>query len=173
MKIVAIDFETANYSANSACALGVAVVENERITRRGYRLIRPPQNDFVFSYIHGITWGDVRHKPSFIKVWDSVADLLEGADFFVAHNASFDRRVLASCFATAGRKPASPPFICTVRIARSLWKFRPASLDNVCAQLGISLRHHHAESDALACATIALRAMKEGFVLESAVLNGR
>jgi len=171
MKIVAIDFETANYAPESACALGVVAVEDGKITRTDYSLIRPPQNHFVFSYLHGIRWTQVRNQPSFIEVWDSFAELLCGADFLLAHNAPFDRRVLAACCAFAGREPALPPFICTVRVARSVWNFRPASLDNVCLQLGISLRHHHAESDALACATIAIRAMELGFSLRSAIVG--
>jgi len=172
VKLVAIDFETANYSPDSACALGVAAIENGRITQKEYSLIRPPKNNFVFSYIHGINWSQVRNQPSFIAVWDSFASLLHGADFFLAHYAPFDRRVLSACCSLAGREPVLLPFICTVRAARSVWKFRPASLDNVCSQLGISLRHHHAGSDALACATIAVRAMELGFSLPS-VAEGR
>jgi DNA polymerase-3 subunit epsilon len=171
VKFVAIDFETANYSPDSACALGIVAVENGRITRKEYSLIRPPKNYFVFSYLHGIRWSEVRSQPSFIEVWDSFADLLCGADFLLAHNASFDRRVLSACCAFADREPVLLPFICTVRVARSVWNFRPASLDNVCSQLGISLRHHHAESDALACATIAIRAMELGFSLRSAIVG--
>jgi DNA polymerase III epsilon subunit-like protein len=39
--------------------------------------------------------------------------------------------------------------------------------------LGISLKHHDAASDALACATIALRAMKQGFLIHSATVGSR
>ncbi len=170
VKLVAIDFETANYSPDSACALGVAVIENGKITQNEYSLIRPPKNKFVFSYLHGIRWSQVRSQPSFIEVWDSLSNLLHDADFLLAHYAPFDRRVLSACCSLAGREPVLQPFICTVRVARSVWKFRPASLDNVCSQLGISLRHHHAGSDALACATIAIRAMELGFSLQSAIV---
>jgi DNA polymerase-3 subunit epsilon len=171
LKLVAIDFETANYSPDSACALGIAVIENGRITHKEYSLIRPPKNNFVFSYLHGICWSQVRSQPSFIEVWDSFASLLHDADFLLAHYAPFDRRVLSACCSRANREPVLLPFICTVRVARSVWKFRPASLDNVCSQLGISLRHHHAGSDALACATIAVRAMELGFSLRSAIVG--
>jgi DNA polymerase III epsilon subunit-like protein len=47
-------------------------------------------------------------------------------------------------------------------------EFSTDKLPTVGAQLGISLKHHDAASDALACALIALRAMKQGFPIHSA-----
>ena len=37
----AIDFETANYARDSACAVGITIVQAGRITTRESRLIRP------------------------------------------------------------------------------------------------------------------------------------
>jgi DNA polymerase III subunit epsilon len=54
MKLVAIDFETADRWADSACAIGIVSIEKGEITKKGYRLIRPPRRHFIFSYIHGI-----------------------------------------------------------------------------------------------------------------------
>jgi DNA polymerase-3 subunit epsilon len=171
MKLVAIDFETADYAPDSACALGIVSIENGKIKEKGYRLIRPPRNRFVFSYIHGISWIDVKGQPVFVEVWDHFEELWKDADYFIAHNAAFDRRVLASCCSSVGRRPPAPPFICTVRVARSHWNCRPANLPSVCRQLGIPLKHHDAASDALACASIAIRAMKEGFSVRNAVVG--
>ena len=125
MKLVAIDFETADRSADSACAIGIVSIEKGKITKKGYRLIRPPRRHFVFSYIHGISWADVEAQPTFNEVWDHFASFWKDADYFLAHNAPFDRNVLTACCAAAGRKPPRVPFICTVRVARSHWKFRP------------------------------------------------
>jgi DNA polymerase-3 subunit epsilon len=55
MKLVAIDFETADCSADSACAIGIVSIEKGKITKKGYRLIRPPRRHFIFSYIHGLS----------------------------------------------------------------------------------------------------------------------
>ena len=173
MKLVAIDFETADYAPDSACALGIVSIENGKIKKKGSRLIRPPRSRFVFSYIHGISWNDVKGQPTFVEVWDYFRELWHEADYFIAHNAQFDRRVLLSCCAAAGRRPPVLPFICTVRVARLHWNFRPANLPSVCRQLGISLNHHDAASDALACASIMLRAMKEGFAPHTAVVGTR
>ena len=171
MKLVAIDFETADYAPDSACALGIVSIEDGEITKKGYRLIRPPRNRFVFSYVHGITWADVRREPSFIEVWEDFGNFFRGVDYFVAHNAPFDRKVLSTCLASARKKLPSWPFICTVRVARSHWNIRPANLANVCSQLGISLKHHDAASDALACALIAVQAIKEGYSIQNAVVG--
>ena len=173
MKLVAIDFETADYGADSACALGVVTIEDGAITRHECRLIRPPRSRFVFSYLHGISWSDVRDEPAFGEVWHGLREFWNGADYFIAHNASFDRRVLSICCAAADQPPPAVPFICSVRIARAHWNFRPANLASVCSRLGIPLNHHDAGSDALACATIAVRAIEEGFPLLSAVVGAR
>ena len=171
MKLVAIDFETADHGADSACALGVVEIQDGRVTRKGFRLIRPPRNKFYFTYIHGITWSDVAHAAAFADVWDEFTEYWQDAEYLVAHNAPFDRGVLRGCSLAAQREPPATPFICTVRVARAHWNFRPANLAHVCAQLDIPLKHHDAASDALACATIALKAMNEGFPIEAAMVG--
>ena len=159
---VAIDFETADYSPDSACALGLVRVENHQIVHRTYGLIKPPRRRFVFTYLHGITWEDVAHQPTFAEFWPTVSPLLEGIDFLAAHNASFDRSVLLRCCETAGLRPPKTPFQCTVRLARQTWNIYPTKLNNVCDHLGITLKHHHAASDAEACALIVMAAHQMG-----------
>lgn len=171
MKIVAIDFETADFGADSACALGIVAIEDGVIARSEARLIRPPRDKFVFTYIHGITWGDVKDEAEFADVWDGFHDYWRDADYLVAHNAPFDRKVLYTCCAKAGRPKPDAPFACTVRIARTHFKFKPANLAYVSGQLGIGLKHHDAGSDALACASIAAKALAEGYSISSAMLG--
>ncbi len=99
---VALDFETSDYPRDSACALGLVRVENHRIVRRTYHLIRPPRRRFAFTYLHGITWEDVALQPTFAELWPSLTPFLHDVDFLAAHNASFDRSVLQRCCETAG-----------------------------------------------------------------------
>ncbi len=171
MKIVALDFETADYRADSACALGIVTIENGQIVKSDARLIRPPRRQFTFTYIHGITWNDVKNEPAFDEVWDDFAEHWRDADYLVAHNAPFDRKVLFACCAKAGKPKPETPFLCTVRIARAHWNFKPANLAYVSERLGITLKHHDAGSDALACASIAAQAVQEGYALEGAMLG--
>ena len=162
-RFAAIDFETANPRADSACALGVAVVEDGRIVDRIYELIRPATPEFSFTAVHGLTWADVRAAPAFDELWPRIQARIGTVQFLAAHNAAFDRRVLRGCCETYGLAPVPHPFVCTVTVARRVWNIRPTRLPDVCERLGISLRHHHAASDAEACARILIAASEAGW----------
>jgi DNA polymerase-3 subunit epsilon len=154
----AIDFETADYGRDSACAVALVRVENNRIVDRISSLIRPPRRQFVFTYVHGITWEMVRSAPPFGQLWPQLNRWLRGVGSLAAHNASFDRGVLEACCRISGLEPPDMPFECTVRMARDVFKIYPTRLDCVSDALGIPLVHHQAESDAEACARIVLAA---------------
>lgn len=161
-RFAALDFETADYGRESACALSIVVVENDTVLETWTSLIRPPRREFVFTYLHGIAWEHVKHQPTFGELWPQIANRLAGMDFIAAHNASFDRSVLRTCCEMAGAEPVKQPFVCTVRVARALWGLRPTTLADVCRHLRIPLNHHNAESDAQACAKILLAARQQG-----------
>jgi DNA polymerase-3 subunit epsilon len=159
---VAIDFETADYGADSACALGLVRVENDAIVDRAHFLIRPPRRRFVFTYLHGIAWSDVAGAPTFGELWPEIVTRVHGASFLAAHNASFDRGVLSACCRVYGLRPPALPYCCTVRLARRTWNLYPTKLPNVCAFLDVPLKHHDAASDAEACARIVIAARAGG-----------
>ena len=155
---VALDFETADSSRDSACAIGLVRVENNQIVDRAHYLIRPPRRRVLFTHIHGIRWRDVADQPGFGKIWQLVEPLLRDADFIAAHNAAFDQSVLYAC-CDAHCLPRPPhQFICTVQLARQTWNLYPTKLPNVCQFLDIALNHHQALSDAEACAQIVIAA---------------
>ena len=154
----AIDFETADYQADSACALGLVRVENGQVVRREHLLIRPPRTRVMFTEIHGIRWADVKDMPSFGAHWPVIREMIEGVEFLAAHNAAFDRRVLRTCCEVNGIEAPLTPFICTVKLAREAWSLYPTKLPDVCRHLGLQLKHHEALSDAEACAGIVLAA---------------
>lgn len=157
---VAIDFETADYGPDSACAVGLVRVEGLTVVRRETVLIRPPRPRFAFTHIHGITWEMVAAAPTFAEAWPQLAPILDGAAVLAAHNASFDRRVLAACCAAARLPFPVLPFLCTVRLSRKTWRLHPNDLASVCRRLDIGLKHHDAGSDAEACARIVIAAAK-------------
>lgn len=161
----AIDFETADYGRDSACAVGIVVVEDETIIGRHVELLRPPRQDFVFTYIHGLTWNDVKNSCTFAEFWPKFESLIASSDFLVAHNAPFDRGVLSACCRSAGIPVPGKRFACTVRAARATWRLPTNKLPAVCAHLGIKLKHHDPLSDAEACARIAIAARKAGTAL--------
>jgi DNA polymerase-3 subunit epsilon len=158
---LAIDFETADYGRDSACAIGMVRVEQGEVAARETHLIRPPRKSFLFTYIHGITWEDVRTAPTFGDLWPAIRPMFDGIDFLVAHNASFDKGVLRACCAAAGVLQPDIPFQCTVRLARRVWNIYPTKLPDVCRRLSIPLNHHEVSSDVEACAEIMRRVLRE------------
>ena len=160
-KVVALDFETANYPRNSAIALGISIIQDNKIKERRAWLFRPPGNSIYirpdFIAIHGIRPADLRDKPYFHEIWNEMAPCLDGADLLVAHNAGFDRSVL---YGVAQHYDIELPrynWQCTVNLARAAWPHLPNhKLPTVCAHLGIELKHHDPASDAEACAKIFL-----------------
>jgi DNA polymerase III subunit epsilon len=153
---VAIDFETADYGADSACSIGMVRVEEWQVTARISRLIRPPRQWIQFAWLHGITWERVCNEPAFGAIWPELLHMLEGAEYLVAHNAGFDRNVLRACCAAANLPMPLQAFVCSMIEARRRWGIRPTKLPNVCQRLGIELKHHDALSDAEAAARIII-----------------
>lgn len=154
---VAIDFETAGYSGDSACAVGLARIENGRLAGSFYQLLRPPSSRVLFTEIHGLTWPMLKDAPTFVEMWPECSAFLEGAQYLLAHNASFDRRVLQASCRAAGLAAPEQPFLCTLRGSRRSLPLPSKKLNRVCEYFGIALTHHHAASDAAACAEIYLR----------------
>jgi len=155
---VAIDFETATREPTSACALGVALVDGLEIVDTASWLIQPPFNEYEFwnTNVHGISAEDTELAPEFDEVWWEIAPMLQGRRL-LAHNASFDMRVLRALLES--RELAAPgyEYACTVSVARKAWPhLANHRLDTVCDHCGIGLVHHDAASDAAGCARVAI-----------------
>lgn len=161
---VAIDFETATYAPDSACAVGAVRADAVRIRERFHALLRPPELRFHFTHVHGISAATVVRSPTWVEVWPELEAFLRGAAFVAAHNAAFDRRVLTACCRAAGLRVPRLHWVCTVEVAREMWGIYPTTLTDVCRVLGIPLgRHHDALDDATACAHIVRAALREGW----------
>jgi len=159
---VAIDFETASYTRDSACAVGLVRMAAGKVTDSQAFLIRPPSPQFVFTYLHGITWDMVKDAPTFAELLPKLNAFIGGAQFVAAHNASFDRGVFTRACEHYGLEVPGHRYVCTVTVARGVWSIFPTKLPDVCARLGIDPgRHHDAADDALACARIVDRALDE------------
>lgn len=158
---VALDFETADYYPDSACAVGLAKVRDNEVVDTLYSLLRPPRRRMFFTYIHGITWNDVCDSPTFVEFWPQIADFIRDATCLVAHNASFDRRVLEACCQAGGIASPELPFLCTLQKSRKLLSLPSNKLDDVCRHYGIVLNHHHAGSDAVGAARILIALRRE------------
>ena len=153
-----LDFETATERRDSACQLGLVRVEQGRIVERKSWLIKPPENRFTFTYLHGIDAATVARAPSFVQLWPELAPYVAGR-VLAAHNASFDMGVLRATLACYGVQTPHFTYLDSLLVARRLWPHLPNhKLNTVADYLGLALVHHDAASDAEACAGILLAA---------------
>ncbi|MBN2717814.1 MAG: DNA polymerase III subunit epsilon [Deltaproteobacteria bacterium] len=156
----AIDFELATPEHHSACAVGLTKVYRGAIIDTYYSLIQPPQNTYWdrFTEVHGITSHMTIHSPTFNELFPVLQSKIAG-QLLVAHNAPFDRDVLlktAAHYQINSNALKIPAWECTLAIYRNKG-FRPCRLSDCCQRMGISLNHHHAASDSLACALLYLK----------------
>lgn len=161
--LIAIDFETANEKLSSACALGIAVIKNNKITKNIYWLIKPPELYFrpFNTHIHGISEKNVEKKPEFFRLWPTIKKYLEG-NIVIAHNASFDTEVLRRLLDVYQLDYPELSYACTVNLSRKVWKgFENYKLNTIAKYLNFSFSHHNAKEDAMACANIAIEASKK------------
>ncbi|HEY8583804.1 MAG TPA: exonuclease domain-containing protein, partial [Capillimicrobium sp.] len=103
----------------------------------------------------GITQRMVDDAPESEIVLTDLVELLQGR-VLVAHNASFDRRVLAQACERAGLVWPDPPAICTVALARRFAPLaRQRKLRPLAESLGIEVEEvHRALADAETCGRV-------------------
>lgn len=154
----AIDFETANFERSSICSIGIVIVRNGEIVDSFYSLIQPKPNYYNSwcSQIHGLRQQDTDNAPVFPKVWEQVEPLIEGLPL-VAHNKSFEEGCLKAVFRVYQMDYPNYVFHDTLVASRQKLPELPNhTLLTVAAACGYQFDdHHHALSDAEACAWIA------------------
>lgn len=97
--------------------------------------------------------------PVFPYVWEKIAPHIEGLPL-VAHNARFDERCLKAAFRTYQMDYPDYVFYDTLKASRNYFGYNLPNhqLQTVAEACGYDLtNHHHALSDAEACAVIALK----------------
>jgi DNA polymerase III subunit epsilon len=164
LDFTAIDFETANASSASACAVGLARVRDGKVVATANWLIKPPPgHDRFFEFntgIHGIRAEDVARALGWSEQLDALT-AFAGADILVAHNAGFDMAVLRrACEATGD---VCPPYryFCSLQVSRKVYALESYRLPLVAAEAGYGrFSHHDALADALACAHIVVDAAR-------------
>jgi DNA polymerase III subunit epsilon len=158
MNFIAIDFETANRSRSSICSMGVAIVQNGKLTETAHFYIKPTP-DYYDSYntaLHGISHVHTRHMDTFAQQWPNLQTYFHNQTI-VAHNAAFDCSVLRYTLDLESLMYPDLTYHCTFRLAQRILPLAGFRLSDVSRHFGISLHHHNAESDARAAALIALR----------------
>jgi DNA polymerase-3 subunit epsilon len=161
MDFVAIDFETAQYARESACAVGLVKYRQGEPVDSFYSLVRPPvlyiRPDF--TRIHGITRGDVQDAPVFAELWEPMIRPFIADVPLAAHNASFDMGVLRAVLVWYGLPLPCLSYFCTLKLARHTWpELNSHRLTALGAHFGITYEAHNALADAQVCGDLACRA---------------
>ena len=170
----AIDFETATHERNSACEMGICVVENGEIVKTQTWLIKPPSFPYFHPRnidVHGIVPEDVQDAPTFEDIWHEAENLMYG-NLMIAHNASFDASVLRSCLDHYGFFKPNMNYLCSIGVAKKAWKdLKSYGLKNLAEYHQIKFNHHRADADAEVCAKISLLSFERLMVTNNEDVN--
>lgn len=128
LNYIAIDFETANYFKNSACSVGLVRFIDGKETDSCYSLIHPAKMYFIPEWtetIHHISYDDVRDKPYFPEVWDTIVMPFINKTPnipLVAHNGNmFDIPVIRNCCEYFGMEIPMLKYFDSLIIAKKTW----------------------------------------------------
>jgi DNA polymerase-3 subunit epsilon len=159
MNFVTIDFETAKYSQESACSVGLVKFLDGAAVDSYYSLIRPPKLYIRpdFTDIHGLTVDDVKDAPKFKEIWDSAIKPFIGKLPLAAHSARFDMGVLKAVLQWYKLSVPELPYFCTCNLARRTWpELKSHALTALAKNFGIIYNAHNALDDALTCGKLTL-----------------
>ena len=160
--LAVIDFETTGVSPEDgarATEIAVVLVRAGRIVDRYQSLMnaKVPIPPFIVQ-LTGITPAMIRHAPPAAEVMRQAAEFI-GDCPLIAHNASFDRKVLDAELARI-QQSRRQEFACTVLLARRLYPDAPNhQLGTLVEYAGLPVtgRAHRALADAEMTAHLLLR----------------
>lgn len=164
LDFTAIDFETANGSSASPCAVGLVKVRDGKIVDTFATLIQPPGEHNWFHEgnirVHGIRPSDVDGAPTWAEALALMLTFIEG-DVLIAHNASFDMGVLRKASEYISASLPELHYACSLMISRKTYNLDSYRLNQVAYAVGHEeFDHHDALADSDACARIIIHAAK-------------
>lgn len=142
-----IDLETTGLGKKDRIIeIGLVLVEGQKIVYEWDTLVNP-ERDIAHRYIHGISASMVSSAPTFQELAGQLIKLMNGR-VLVAHNATFETRILQQEFRRLGWEDLVIPAFCTYRATKM-------SLSKACETHRIDLSNHHsALADAKATAEL-------------------
>jgi DNA polymerase III subunit epsilon len=162
LDFVAIDFETANGSPASPCAVGLIRVRDGKVVDGFESLLKPPSVHNWFSpgniAVHGITPKMIESAPDYRDILDQMLEFVSD-DVLIAHNAPFDMGVLRSSAEAVGSPLPSLSYSCSLQISRKTYNLDSYRLNQVAYAVGHEqFQHHNALADSDACSRIVIHA---------------
>lgn len=161
MAIAVIDFEIANSNYNSACSVGIVVIDGLEIVTEEYFLIQPPGLviDEEMSKVHGLTIHDLIGAFPFDVIWLKIEKYFNGDYIIAAHNAYFDMNVLKNALFHVNESIPDFLYFDTIQYTAPLCKGVGTSLADRLKHFDIKLINaHNALEDARATAELIIKA---------------
>ncbi len=153
MDYAIVDLETTGGKPEDEAITEIAVYrfDGNEITDRFISLVNPERP--IHWYVKKLTGIDnkmLRRAPKFYEIAKRILEITDGA-VIVAHNASFDYRVLVKEFDRLGYR-FERPHLCTVKLSKEFFPEQQSySLGKLCKSLHIPVTdRHRASGDALA-----------------------
>ncbi len=167
---VAIDVEYTNATEQHICQVGIAVVQDLRVTERHSWLIQPPGNAYGSSpgTVHHITPEMTADAKPFHEVWPEIYACLKGKVLWAHNAASTELPVINKNIAYSNRCQGTQfEYIVHINDSRDLYR-RPGrnggnKLWQCCMSVGIAFdhgRYHDACFDAEKCAELVVAHVK-------------
>ena len=146
-RFAVIDTETTGFGKKDrVIEIAVVLVEGMEIVQEWETLINP-ERDISNSSIHGITPEIVSLAPTFAEISSELSRIIDGT-FIVAHNLSFDQRMLEQEFSRIKKEINLGSGFCTLQATK-------LKLETACQEYGITnVSAHRALTDARATALI-------------------
>jgi DNA polymerase III subunit epsilon len=162
LDFTAIDFETANSSPASPCAVGLVRVRAGQIVEGFESVFKPPALHNWFSSgniaVHGITPAMIENAPEYLEVLGQMLEFISD-DVLVAHNAPFDMGVLRASAEAVSASLPKLSYGCSLQIARKTYNLESYRLNQVSYAIGHEeFDHHNALADSDACSRIVIHA---------------
>lgn len=159
MEYVSIDFETANTSFDSACAIGLCLFSSEGEELDSYySLIRP--KELVFdtrcTMVHNLDPYDIANAKSLPELWSDILAFI-GDRALVAHNAPFDMKVLKASAESHNLGGLDNDYYCTLSLSRKMLRLPSYRLSAIAEHFSWTYRAHMALDDAYVCGLLFSR----------------
>jgi DNA polymerase III epsilon subunit family exonuclease len=175
MKFAVVDLETTGMHPyrDRVIEIGIVRMNGRAIGERFTSLVNPRRRvPAPIFELTGIDPDALQAAPEFEDVASRVREMIDGADYFVAHNARFDFGFLRAEFERLGW-PLRKDVLCTVRLGRKIFpQVGRYNLDRLIEHFKIECpNRHRALDDALAAAELLRRYQRRRKAWSQALLE--
>jgi len=161
-----IDVETTGlspYGGDRVCEIAVLRLCGGEAVDALHTLVNPQRRMDPRAYaIHRISDAMLARKPIFAEVAQDVLSVTEGA-VLVGHNLGFDLGFLSAELGRIGRALGPAPGLCTLQLARRVYRLPSYSLQALGSALGVSVggSSHRAMADVVLTRAVFQRLVRD------------